>query len=103
MHNYMTPKIKSAYRLVRSKYVAAALMFAVWMGIADRRSVAEHIAMKRNIARMENEVRRCRAIAQQASQRLRELKSGGKNLEKYARERYLMHATDEDLYLITED
>jgi cell division protein FtsB len=98
----MKPVFEKIYRSLRNKYVVAGLIFAVWICFLDQNSIVEHIAIQRNISRMERQMQYYRTVVRQNNKRLYELKSDSRNLEKFARERYLMRASNEDVFLVVE-
>lgn len=52
------------------------------------------------IRELKQEIEFYRAKSQQNQERLQQLKSDKEDLEKFARERYRMHAPNEDVYVI---
>jgi cell division protein FtsB len=86
-----------------AKYVAIALLFAAWMALFDpygylpwRRLLAETRALQREKAyyiKKTDDDRR----------KIDELRGNRDNLEKFAREQYLMKRPGEELFIITDD
>ena len=84
----------------RNKYILTILIFFVWIIILD----------SNNLIKRYNEIRELKKLKQDREyytnkiegdrQKLRELKTGNHNLEKFAREQYRMKKPDEDLYII---
>ena len=52
------------------------------------------------IRELKQEIEYYKDKSEKSKQRLQELKSDKEDLEKFARERYRMHAPDEDVYVV---
>lgn len=76
------------------------LLIFVWIMFFDANNLLERYSMMREIHRMEinKDYFRERIIAD--SIRMKELKTDRDNLEKFAREQYLMKKDDEDIFVI---
>jgi cell division protein FtsB len=98
----MNIRVKKTLHFLYNKYVLILLLFVVWIGFVDDNSIVEHIAMRQNIRNMKQEKTRYEAVVVQNNARLQELKTSNENLEKFAREQYLMHAPNEDVFLVVE-
>ncbi len=63
-------------------------------------SLYSHLSNKREISALESERDKIKAEIEKDRRKLDELRFRKDRLEKYAREKYLMKAEDEDLYLL---
>jgi cell division protein FtsB len=95
-------KLSRLYDKYATRYVVVLSLFVVWVGFLDGNSVAEHIAMRRNIRTMEKEKARYEVLVRYNKARLQELRTNDETFERFARERYLMRAPDEDMFIIIE-
>jgi cell division protein FtsB len=89
-------------RIIRNKYLIAALIFLVWLFVFDRNSLIDRIKYTHSLKEMEAEKQYYLESIEENSQRLEELKTDRENLEKYAREQYFMKRENEDVYIIIE-
>ena len=88
---------------LRNKYVLTIAVFAVWMLFFDQNNVVDRIRMGIEIRQLEEDREYYLEQIQQDSARLSELTSNKENLEKYAREQFLMKKPDEDVFVIIEE
>jgi cell division protein FtsB len=58
------------------------------------------IKNKETIKELKQEINHYKAKTEDSKRRLQELSSEKEDLEKFARERYRMHAPDEDVYVV---
>ncbi|MDR2937622.1 MAG: septum formation initiator family protein [Prevotellaceae bacterium] len=96
-------KLHRALRVVRNKYVLVTLVFAVWVSFFDGNSLLERAAVARKTARLEREAVYFDRVVKENKQRLHELKTDNDNLEKFAREQYLMKRDNEDVFIVISD
>jgi len=89
--------------LLRNKFVLTALLFLLWMLFFDqnnlndrRKSTHEYIQL------LEEKDYYLKKIAEDRK-RIQELKTNNDNLEKFAREQYLMKKDNEDIFIIVDD
>lgn len=87
-------------KLVQNKYILTILIFTVWMGFFDQNSFFE----QRKITRELNQLEARKKLYSNLNDALRiqkeELLGNTDNLEKLAREKYLMKRDDEDVYIV---
>lgn len=76
------------------------LVFAVWVIFFDNNSLVNMIKLKGEINELENERDYYLDKIEKDNRRIQELKTNKKNLEKFAREQYLMKKKNEDIYII---
>ncbi len=86
-----------------NKYVIALVAFGVMFLIADGYSLIDRAKNAREIRRLEAEIEHKREQINESRRRIDELQSSKENLEKFAREKYLMKETDEVIYIIKEE
>jgi cell division protein FtsB len=99
----MKPFIPRAlFKTITNKYLFAFLLFSVWMIFLDEHNI---LFLRQNL----NKLKKYRVESvyykkkiEKEAQKLKELQDDSKNLEKYAREQFLMKKKDEDIFLIIE-
>jgi len=86
-----------------TKYVLATFIFVLWMSFLDSSSWRVHRELDHEIERLEasmdyyrDEINRDQAVIQS-------LDSSSKALERLAREEYLMHRPNEDVFIFNRD
>jgi cell division protein FtsB len=85
---------------LRSKYVLAGLLFAVWMLFLDSNNLFIQWELSQELRALEDGVEYYRKELTQTQRRLNELESDPKQLEKFARETYWMHRPGEEVMLV---
>lgn len=95
--------IKRLLVILKNKYVLATLVFFVWVLIFDENNLIEQWQNKRILKTLENDKTYYLKRIQEDSQRMKELKTNNENLEKFAREQYLMKKKNEDVYVIVKE
>ncbi|MDR2929003.1 MAG: septum formation initiator family protein [Cytophagaceae bacterium] len=95
--------IKVAMPVLRNKYAITIIGFAVWMLFVDQNSFIDRVNLINNIRNLKRQKEN--VIAEIISNRdnINELESSPDNLEKFAREEYLMKKPDEDLFIVVEE
>jgi cell division protein FtsB len=89
--------------LFRNKYFVTALIFTIWIGIFDENNLVERYRLARRIKQYEKEKLHYIEEIEQNNRKLKELKSSSENLEKFAREEYLMKKKNEVIFVVIED
>ena len=74
----------------------------MWIMFFDENNLVSHKRNKRQLKTLKEQSTFYREKIEADKKKLEELRSGTKNLEKYAREEFHMTRPDEDLYLIVE-
>lgn len=87
---------------IRNKYILTTLVFLLWLIIFDRSNWFDMIGELRNINNLENEKEYYQQKIEIDSKKLKELKTNDENLEKFAREQYLMKKPNEEVFVIEE-
>jgi cell division protein DivIC len=87
-------------RSLRNKYLMAVLVFLVWLLVFDQNSLIDRVKYLRTRHNLEAEKQYYLERIDEDSRRLNELKTDRDNLEKFAREQYLMKKENEDVFVI---
>jgi cell division protein DivIC len=100
----MKPFIPRALtKTITNKYLFAFLVFSVWMIFLDDHNI---LFLRQNLNKLKKyrvEKEYYKEKLSVDSQKLKELQTDAKNLEKFAREQFLMKKKDEDIFLIIEE
>ncbi|MBI1315560.1 hypothetical protein GC167_01700 [bacterium] len=89
-------------RWARNRYILSGAAFALWMTFLDSNSLLLHWDLHQEQKRLEREIRHYRAEVRKDSTRLYELTGNPQALEKFARERYWLAKSDEQIYWVEE-
>ena len=88
---------------LRNKYILTIAVFTIWMLFFDQNNVVDRIRMGTEIRQLENDREYYLEQIQKDSARLHELTTNRENLEKYAREQFLMKKSNEDVFVVIEE
>lgn len=70
------------------------------MLFVDDNSFLQSFLYDRKIRELKKEIEHYQGVIENSQQQLNELRSNSENLEKFAREQYLMKKSNEDIYII---
>ena len=87
---------------VKNKFILTIIVFVVWMLIFDQSNWIDMASEVRKIHKLEQEKDYYIKKIETDKTKLKELKTNNENLEKFAREQYLMKKPDEDIFIIEE-
>ena len=85
---------------LKNKYIVALLVFFVWILFFDQNNLVDRYISHRNIRQLERDKQYFRLRIMEDSIRMDELRTDNENLEKFAREQYLMKRENEDIFII---
>ena len=88
---------------LRNKYVLTIALFFIWMLFFDQNNMVDRARMGTEIRQLENDREYYLEQIQKDSARLSELTTNKENLEKYAREQFLMKKPNEDVFVVIEE
>jgi cell division protein DivIC len=89
--------------MLRNKYVLTSVLFVLWMLMFDQNNLNERRKNNRDYNQLIRERDYFQTKIEENRKRIRELKTNDDNLEKFAREQYLMKKDNEDIFLIVDD
>ncbi len=94
--------IKSIIERVQNtnKYLLTIILVGFWVLFFDRHNIIEQFQELQKINELEETRDYYREKIKVDSAQLHNLKTSRENLEKFAREKYLMKKTDEEIYVI---
>ena len=88
---------------LKNKYILTIAVFAVWMLFFGQNNMVDRIKMSTEINQLEEDREYYLEQIQKDSARLNELTTNKENLEKYAREQFLMKKPNEDVFVVLEE
>ena len=91
---------KRKFRFFRNKYFVTAFLFFMWVAFFDENNLVERFQNMREMHKLKEEKEYYQEKIKEDAARLKELKTNKDNLEKFAREQYLMKKDDEDVFVI---
>ena len=88
--------------ILKNKYVAVTVLFFIWVIFFDHNDLISEIKMINKIDRLKDDRTYYKLQTNQVAEQLKELQTNPANLEKFAREKYLMKKDNEDVYVIVD-
>lgn len=85
---------------LKNKYILTLIIFFVWMLFLDTHNMIDRFISMRQLSRMKHDREYYLDRIEKDSARMNELRTNRENLEKFAREQYLMKKEDEDIFII---
>ncbi len=92
--------MKTLLKIVKNKYLLTIIGLSVWLCFFDRNDLFTQLEMKRKVNKLESEKQYYQNEITNNKSELVELQTNSKNLEKFAREKYLMKRDNEDVFVI---
>ena len=87
-------------KIFKNKYILVITFFCVWMFCFEEYDLITRFKNERKIRKLEREITYYEKEIEQNTKKINELKSSNENLEKFAREQYLMKQPDEDIFIV---
>lgn len=91
---------KRLYRLFTNFYFLSATVFAVWMLFFDKNDMSNQTWLFSKQKELANEKSYYQEKIAEVSKEREQLFSSNALLEKFAREKYLMHKSSEDVFIL---
>lgn len=95
-------KEKPAFKILTNLYLVILTIFVVWMLFLDENSYLTHREFNKEIDELETWIKYHKQRIKEDKQTIKNLRDS-LELERYAREKYLMKKENEDIYLIEFD
>lgn len=103
----MIEKFKKIWRfllpLLKNKYILTSIFFIVWVIFFDNNNLLDRVNNIRVLNQLNKDHDYYKEKISIDSKRLDELRTNKENLEKFAREQYLMKKKNEDIFIIVND
>ncbi|MBN1159495.1 MAG: septum formation initiator family protein [Bacteroidales bacterium] len=91
------------WAVLKNKYVLTAIIFFIWILIFDQNNLIERRKINREYKELIEEREYYLNKIEEDRKRIEELKTDNENLEKFAREQYLMKKENEDIFIIVDE
>lgn len=93
---------KRFLNLLKNKYVLAVVILTVWMLFFDQNNLIDRVVNMRKYQQLKKDKEYYQTKIEEDRKKLLELRTNRENLEKFAREQYLMKKDNEDIFVIEE-
>jgi cell division protein FtsB len=96
-------KLKAIYRTIRpflNKYLITVVVFLVFIVFVDENNVIRRVQYETKIRELKQDIRHYRKLSEESESKLKKLHSSNAELERVAREDYLMKKPNEDVYIV---
>ncbi|MGE4586448.1 MAG: septum formation initiator family protein [Mangrovibacterium sp.] len=98
----MQKYVPSAFRNTGREVFLVAVLFALWIGFFDEYNLVGHIRNQRKLSQLIEQQEYLKEKIGSDQRKIRELHTNLENLEKFAREQFLMKKGNEELFVIVE-
>lgn len=88
--------------LVNNRYFLTGLIFFIWMLFFDQSNIINRVRLSNQIGNMEEQKELYKQTIIDNRELIEELRGNRDNLEKFAREQFLMKRSDEEIFIIVE-
>ena len=95
--------IEKIPRLFRNRYFVIALVFAIWVIFFDRNNVIAQFKLQKTLEELDDKKSYYKREIGKVKRDSRELFSADGAIETFARERYYMKKSNEDVFVIVEE
>jgi cell division protein FtsB len=85
---------------LKNKYLLTGVFFMVWMLFFDPKDILTDIERRDKLKELQKSELHIKQMISQSHQELDLLKNNAQNIEKYAREKYMMKKDNEDLFIL---
>jgi len=96
----MRPLVQTIIKIFKKKYLLASVLFITWLFLFDGNNLIDRASALRTLHQLEKDKKYYTEKIKSDSKKLEELKTNNDNLEKFAREQYLMKKENEDIFII---
>jgi len=96
-------KLKAIFRKIRpflNKYLITIVVFLAFIIFVDENNVIRRVQYETKIRELKQDIRHYRKLSEESESKLKRLHSSNAELERVAREDYLMKKPNEDLYIV---
>lgn len=94
--------VEIAKHIPMNKYILTLFIATIWMLFFDENDILTRFKYDQKIHSLKTEISFYEKEIEQSQSKMIELQSNDRNIEKFAREQYLMKKTNEDIFIIEE-
>ena len=95
--------MKRLIDLFRNKFFLVTVAFVMWLIFFDKNDLLSHYEYHQQLVKLKQERDFYQTETDKVTKDLNELSSNPQQLEKFAREKYLMKKDNEDVYVIVKE
>jgi cell division protein FtsB len=99
--NYLVV-LTEKYPLIKNKYFLVLLIFLIWVTFIDKNNLISQYQDRQVLYELDKEKRYYQSEIQTIQDKLNELKTDNRSIEKFAREKYLMKKENEEIWLVVD-
>lgn len=100
---YIFTVMQKWFRFVTNKYLITFIVMTIWIIFFDKNDVLTQLEFSKQLRGLEHEKDYFLSEIKNNKNKLVELQTNNENLEKFAREQYLMRKEDEDVFVVVHD
>ena len=89
--------------LLKNKYILTSILFATWVLFFDQNNLLDRKKYVNEYKQLLKDKEYYLQKIEEDRKKLEELQTNNENLEKFAREQYLMKKDDEEIFIIKEE
>ncbi|TAL62645.1 MAG: septum formation initiator family protein [Bacteroidetes bacterium] len=97
------PVLKIILSILLNKYFISVLSVAVWVAFFDKNDLFSQYELTQKLKQLRTEEKYYQAEIEKNKSDMNNLRTNPANLEKFAREKYLMKKDNEDIFVIVKD
>jgi cell division protein FtsB len=86
--------------IIKNKYFITVVALVVWLSFFDKNDFSTQMELSKKVQKLESERDYYIKAIAETKQEITELQTDSTNLEKFARENYLMKKDNEDVFVI---
>ena len=98
----MLEHLKKIAKIFRNKYFSVTLFFIGWITFFDQTSIIYDYHLAQKEKQLKAQKKYYEKQTQVVTEQLKELQTNPANLEKFAREKYFMKKSNEDVYVFVD-
>ena len=95
--------LKKIIPFLKNKYILTFLALLVWLLFFDKNDIVSQIELTKKLNQLKEEKKYFIDEIASSKSDMQNLATNPKNLEKFAREKYLMKKDNEDIFVIVEE
>ena len=88
---------------LKNKYILTSILFAIWVLVFDQNNLLDRKKYVNEYKQLLKDKEYYLQKIEEDKKKLEELQTNNENLEKFAREQYLMKKDDEEIFIIKEE
>ena len=90
-------------KYLKNKYLLTLVIFIVWIFLFDSNNLIDRFSQIKSLKQLEKDKKYYLERIEEDSKKLNELETDKNNLEKFAREQYLMKKEDEEIFVVIDE